>query len=169
MILPEGGGPTFKPLWKGIFMTAISADRSLASSTHEAPAEAAQRAAFSRKAIWTGRVLTGLAAAFLAFDATLKLSMVPEAVAGTAELGWPASVIPGLGVLQLILLAVYLVPRTAVLGAVLWTGYLGGAIATHLRIGHPWLSHTLFPIYVAVLIWGGLWLRDRRVRALLAR
>jgi hypothetical protein len=125
--------------------------------------------AISRRALWTGRVLTGLAAAFLAFDGTFKLFMSAEALKGTAELGWPPSVIPGLGVLQLILLALYLLPRTAVLGAVLWTGYLGGAIATHLRIGNPWLSHTLFPIYVAVLVWGGLWLRDRRVRALLSR
>jgi hypothetical protein len=148
---------------------SISADRNLTTSRDGSLAPATERAAFSRTAIWTGRVLTGLAAAFLAFDATLKLVMVPEAVAGTADLGWPTNVIQGLGVLQLTLLALYLVPRTAVLGAVLWTGYLGGAIATHLRIGHPWLSHTLFPIYVAVLIWGGLWLRDRRVRALLSR
>jgi DoxX-like protein len=154
-------------------MTAIfaplSADQNRSTISVASPAAATDNAAFSRKSIWTGRVLTGLAAAFLAFDATLKLVMVPEAVAGTAELGWPTNVIQGLGVLQLVLLALYLVPRTAVLGAVLWTGYLGGAIATHLRVGHPWLSHTLFPIYVAVLIWGGLALRDRRARGLLSR
>jgi hypothetical protein len=148
---------------------SIAADPELSSATGSARSDISPSAAFSRKAIWTGRVLTGLAAAFLAFDGTFKLFMSPEAIKGTMELGWPPSVIPGLGVLQLILLALYLVPRTAVLGAVLWTGYLGGAIATHLRIGNPWLSHTLFPIYVAVLIWGGLWLRDRRVRAMLAR
>jgi hypothetical protein len=65
-------------------------------------------------------------------------------------------------------LALYLVPRTAIVGAVLWTGYLGGAIATHLRVNDPLLTHTLFPTYVAALLWGGLWLRDRRVRALTA-
>jgi hypothetical protein len=62
----------------------------------------------------------------------------------------------------------YLIPRTAVLGAILWTGYLGGAIAIHLRVGNPLFSHTLFPIYVAAFLWAGLWLRDRRVRALTA-
>jgi hypothetical protein len=69
--------------------------------------------------------------------------------------------------LQLACLVLYLVPRTSVLGAVLWTGYLGGAVATHVRVGNPLLSHTLFPIYVAALLWGGLWLRDQRVRSVL--
>jgi DoxX-like protein len=154
-------------------MNAISASISAAgrapSSEGGAQLASTPVLSISRKALWTGRVLTGLAAAFLAFDGTFKLFMSADAVKGTAELGWPPSVIPGLGVLQLILLVLYLVPRTAVLGAVLWTGYLGGAIATHLRVGNPWLSHTLFPVYVAVLVWGGLWLRDRRVRALLSR
>lgn len=121
----------------------------------------------SRAARWAGRVMSGLGCLFLAFDAAMKLLQVPEAVQGTVELGYPARVLPGLGVVQLVCLALYLWPRTAVLGAVLWTGYLGGAIATHLRLEHPWLSHTLFPIWVAVLLWGGLWLRDRRVRAML--
>lgn len=125
--------------------------------------------AYSKKAIWTGRVLTGLAALFLAFDGTYKLVASAEAAAATAELGWRLETLRGLGVLQLVCLALYLVPRTAPIGALLWTGYLGGAIATHLRIGNPWATHTLFPIYVAVFIWGGLWLRDRRVRALFAR
>jgi hypothetical protein len=116
---------------------------------------------------WTGRALTGVAALFLAFDATIKLTVAPEAVAGTVELGWAAHHLPILGVIQLVCLALYLAPRTAVLGAVLWTGYLGGAIATHLRVGNPLLSHTLFPVYVAALVWGGLYLRDARVRALL--
>ena len=69
--------------------------------------------------------------------------------------------------MQLACLILYLVPRTAPLGAVLWTGYLGGAIATHVRVGNPLFSHTLFPIYVAAMLWGGLWLRDARVRRLL--
>jgi hypothetical protein len=152
-------------------MTTLTAhiDSPSTSAPSGTPASAAPTACPSRKAIWTGRVLTGLASLFLLFDGGFKLVMSPEAVAGTAELGWPVDVVRGLGVLQLVLLLTYLVPRTAVLGAVLWTGYLGGAIATHLRVGNPLFSHTLFPIYVAVLIWGGLWLRDRRVRALLAR
>ena len=110
--------------------------------------------------------MSGLAALFLLFDAGMKVLSVPAALAGTTELGYPVSVVFGLGVVQLICLAAYLVPRTAVLGAVLWTGYLGGAIATHVRVGNPLFSHVLFPLYVALFVWGGLWLRDTRVRAL---
>jgi hypothetical protein len=95
----------------------------------------------------------------------MKVLEVPMAVEGTTSLGYPASVIFGLGVVQLLCLALYLIPRTALLGAVLWTGYLGGAIATHVRIGNPLFSHVLFPIYIAAFLWVGLWLRDLRVRA----
>jgi hypothetical protein len=94
------------------------------------------------------------------------LRLLP-AVEATTQLGYPQSVIVPLGLVQLACLIVYLIPRTSVLGAVLWTGYLGGAVATHVRVGSPLFSHTLFPIYIAVLLWGRLWLRDRRVRALL--
>ncbi len=121
----------------------------------------------SRKAVWTGRVLSGLAVLFLLFDAGVKVLEHPMAVQGTAELGYPQAVIFGLGTLQLVCLAVYLVPRTAALGAVLWTGYFGGAVATHVRIGHPLFSHVLFPVYVAALLWAGLWLRDERLRSVL--
>lgn len=121
----------------------------------------------SRKQIWTGRILSGIAVLFLLFDAIGKL-MLPDAVLkGTAELGWPTDVIFTLGVIQVICLIAYLIPRTAFLGAILWTGYLGGAIATHVRIDNPLFSHILFPVYVAALLWGGLWLRDRRLRTLL--
>ena len=121
----------------------------------------------SQRASRAGMAMMILALLFLAFDAALKLFVAPEAVAGTAELGWPTDVLRGLGVLELALLILYLIPRTSVFGAVLWTGYLGGAVATHVRIGNPWPSHILFPVYIALLLWGGLWLRDRRVRALL--
>ena len=114
---------------------------------------------------WTGRVLSGIAVLFLVFDATFKLFATPEALAGTTDLGWTPQHLPTLAAIQFACLALYLVPRTAPLGAVLWTGYLGGAIATHLRIDNPLLTHTLFPIYVAALLWGGLYLRDARVRA----
>jgi hypothetical protein len=120
------------------------------------------------KAVWAGRVLSGLAVAFLAMDAAMKLFTVPQAVEGTASLGYPVSVLFGLGVVQAVCLIVYLIPRTAILGAVLWTGYLGGAIATHVRVQNPLFTHILFPIYVAALLWLGLWLRDRRTRALLS-
>jgi hypothetical protein len=124
-------------------------------------------ATISSRARLAGRILSGLAVFFLAFDAGLKLLAAPEAIQGTTELGYSAAVIVPLGVVQLVCLAVYLWPRTSVLGAVLWTGYLGGAVATHVRVGSPLLSHVLFPTYLALLLWGGLWLRDRRLRALL--
>jgi hypothetical protein len=121
----------------------------------------------NNKALWTGRILSGIAVLFLLFDAIGKLMKPAAVVEGTTQLGWPVSVIVPLGIIQVICLIAYLVPRTSVLGAILWTGYLGGAVATHVRIGNPLFSHILFPIYVALLLWGGLWLRDRRVRALL--
>ncbi len=122
----------------------------------------------SKKARLAGRVLSGLGVLFLAFDASMKLLMVAPAVEGTLELGWPAHTVFGIGMLQVLCLIVYLIPRSAVLGAVLWTGYLGGAVATHVRIENPLFSHVLFPVYIAALLWGGLWLRDLRVRGLLA-
>jgi DoxX-like family len=118
-------------------------------------------------AVWTGRVLSGIGVLFLIFDATLKLLQVPEAAEGSAALGWKPETVFWLGVVQVVCLAIYLLPRTAVLGAVLWTGYLGGAIATHVRIGNPLFSHVLFPTYVAAFLWLGLWLRDARLRAVL--
>jgi hypothetical protein len=121
----------------------------------------------SNKAQWTGRILSGIAVLFLLFDALGKVMRPEPVVKGTAELGWPVDVILTLGVIQLVCLVVYLIPRTAFLGAILWTGYLGGAIATHVRVDNPLFSHILFPVYVAALLWGGLWLRDRRLRALL--
>lgn len=116
---------------------------------------------------WAGRILSGISMLFLAFDAIGKLLRLDAVIEGTTSLGYDASVLPWLGALQVICLVAYLVPRTAVLGAVLWTGYLGGAIATHVRLGNPLFSHILFPIYVAALLWGGLYLRDRRVRILI--
>ena len=134
------------------------------ASVPVAPASAAAPAAPIR---WIGRALTGVAVLFLTFDMGIKLVGAKEAVEGTVQLGWAPHHLPILAVIELACLVLYLVPRTAPLGAVLWTGYLGGAIATHLRIDNPLFSHTLFPIYVAVLVWGGLYLRDARVRALL--
>jgi len=119
------------------------------------------------RTLWAGRIITGLAVLFLIFDMAMKFLALPQAVQGTAELGWPAHHLLTLGLIQLVCLVIYLIPRTAPLGAVLWTGYLGGAIATHLRIDNPLFSHILFPIYIAALVWGGLYLRDPRVRALL--
>jgi hypothetical protein len=120
-----------------------------------------------RTRFWTGRALSGLAVLFLTLDAAMKLLRVPAAVEGTAQLGYSADVVLPLGIIQAGCLALLLLPRTAVLGAILWTGYLGGAVATHVRLDNPLFSHVLAPVYVAMFIWGGLWLRDARLRALL--
>lgn len=120
----------------------------------------------STRALWAGRILGGFAALFLGFDAVGKLLQSPQAVEGTTSLGYPASVLVPLGVVQLLCLGLYLVPRTAILGAILWTGYLGGAIATHVRVGNPLFSHVLFPVYVAAMLWGSLWLRNTTLRSL---
>jgi hypothetical protein len=122
----------------------------------------------SKTALWSGRVMSGLVTAFLTFDAAIKLVRVPEAIKGTTDLGYQPSVLVPLGVVLLACVALYLIPRTAVVGAVFLTGYLGGAIATHVRVGNPLASHVLFPVYVAILVWGGLYLRDRRVRAMIS-
>lgn len=121
----------------------------------------------SRKALWTGRILSGLVAAFMAMDGAVKVLELPVAVEGTVKLGYPPGIIFWIGLIQLAMLALYLVPRTAMLGAVLWTGFLGGAIAIHVRLGNPLFSHVLFPTYVAAFFWTGLWLRDRNLRAVL--
>ena len=131
------------------------------------PTRARIATADSTRTRWAARVLTGIAVLFLTVDAIGKFVAQKEAVEGTLALGWQVHHLPILGAIQLVCLALYLIPRTAPLGAVLWTGYLGGAIATHLRVDNPLFSHVLFPIYVAAFLWGGLYLRDARVRALL--
>jgi hypothetical protein len=135
---------------------------------HESAALASPPSQPSRRAIIAGRIVSGFISVLLTLDVGIKLLRVPEAVSGTQDLGYPASSLLTIGLAGLLCLITYLVPRTAILGAVLWTGYLGGAIATHVRVENPLFSHVLFPIYVAVFIWGGLWLRDARVRALLS-
>src|SRR5574342_1282841 len=119
----------------------------------------------SARKVWVGRALSGLAILFLAVDAAGKLLELPPVIEGTTRLGYPARAAFVIGVVLLACLVTYVIPRTAVVGAVLLTGYLGGAVASHLRVGDPLLTHTLFPIYFAVLIWGGLHLRDDRLRA----
>jgi hypothetical protein len=111
--------------------------------------------------------MSGLPVLFLLVDGVMKL-LKPEAVVkATIELGYPESVIVGLGIVLSVSTILYSIPRTAVLGAILLTGYLGGAIATQVRVGNPLFTHILFPVYLAVLLWGGLFLRDERVRALI--
>lgn len=120
-------------------------------------------------ALITGRVLTGLVTAFLVFDGAIKLVPIQPVIDTMAALGWPSDIATarGLGILLLGLTALYVFPRTSVIGAVLLTGYLGGAVATHVRIGSPLFTHCLFGVYVGALMWTGLYLRNAKLRALL--
>ena len=117
-----------------------------------------------------GYILSGLVTLFLLFDAGLKLASPQTAIKYSPPgLGWPLDVptMTMLGLLLLIPTILYIWPRTAMLGAILITGYLGGAIGTHVRVGSPLFSHSLFGVYLGLMLWGGLWLRDPRVRALI--
>jgi hypothetical protein len=120
----------------------------------------------SRTALWTGRVLSGIAVLFLIFDGAIKLVPIQPVTDSLRELGYPASdsFARFLGVVTVICTALHAWPRTAVLGAVLLTGLMGGAIASHLRLGDPLFTHTLFGVWLGLLLWAGLWLRDERVR-----
>jgi hypothetical protein len=119
--------------------------------------------------LWTGRVLSGLIILFMIFDGVIKLPPLEVVTQTMVPLGWPADVNVArlLGIIGLISTALYALPRTSVLGAILLTGYLGGAIATNMRVGSPLFSHTLFSVYLGIILWGGLYLRDPRVRALI--
>lgn len=118
--------------------------------------------------LWAGRVITAIPVLFLLFDTVIKLINIPAVAQSFQSLGFRRNLALELGILELVLLALYLIPRTSILGAVLWTGYLGGAIATHVRLENPLFTHILFPIYVAALLWLGLWLRDARTRTLVS-
>ncbi len=120
----------------------------------------------ARSARWTGRVVSALVAAFLFFDAGIKVMMLEPAVEGSVQLGYPGGTVFGIGLALIVSTALYAVPRTAFMGAILLTGYLGGAVATQVRVEDPWF---LFPPFVGVLAWGGLYLCDERVRALVSR
>jgi hypothetical protein len=122
----------------------------------------------SKKRIRAGEVLSGIAILFLLFDSIIKVMVIAPVAESFGQLGYPVSLARGIGLLQLVCIAIYVVPRTSILGAILLTGYLGGAVATHVRVGSPLLTHVLFPVYLAALLWGGLFLRDDRVRALIA-
>jgi uncharacterized membrane protein YphA (DoxX/SURF4 family) len=117
---------------------------------------------------WIGRVMSGLVIAFMLMASAAPKFFMPQ-LAGESmqQLGWNAKHLLLIAVIELVATVLYAIPRTAALGAVLLTGLLGGAVATHLRIDNPLLSHTLFPLYVGFLMWGGLWLRNPQVRALL--
>ena len=116
---------------------------------------------------WPGRILSGLSILFLLMDSAMKLVKTQAAIEGTVQLGYREGVLVPLGIVLLGCVILYAIPRTAVLGAILLTGYLGGAVATHVRVGDPLFTHVLFPVYVGLMIWGGLYLRDVRVRSLI--
>ena len=120
----------------------------------------------SKGMLWTGRILTAVLALLLALDGVMKLFKPAPVVEGTVQLGYPESVIVPLGIVLLVCTVLYVIPRTAVLGAILLTGYLGGATATHVRMGGP-LFNIVFPSIIGILIWGGIYARDERLRALI--
>ena len=122
-----------------------------------------------RAAVRGGWALSGLAILFFLMDGGMKLAYLPVVAETSAQLGWPADrgTVTLLATLLLGSALLYAIPRTAMLGAILLTGYLGGAVATHARVGSPLFSHVLFGVYLGMIVWGGLWLRDPRIRALL--
>jgi hypothetical protein len=121
----------------------------------------------SKKMLWTGRIVSWVIAALLLLDAVMKVLQVPQVMEGTVKVGYPAGTVRPIGIILLLCLICYVIPRTSVLGAILLTGYLGGAVATNVRISTPLFSYTLIPMYVGVLVWGGLFLQDEGVRALI--
>jgi hypothetical protein len=126
----------------------------------------AQRSSNSTKSVWVGRIVSALPILFLLLDGGMKLFKPPVVVDATVRLGYSESVIIGLGILLIACTVLYAIPATSVVGAILLTGYLGGAVATHVRVGDP-LFPVLFPVIMGILIWGGLLLRDDRLRALI--
>lgn len=128
-----------------------------------------ETAPVSNAALWTGRIMSALVILFLLFDGVIKLIPLQVVLDTMAELGYPGTsgIARLLGIITLACALLYAWPRTSVLGAILMTGLLGGAIATHLRIGSPIITHLLFGLYLGLLAWGGLWLRDPRLKALM--
>jgi hypothetical protein len=126
--------------------------------------QSAQNKSVSKAALWTGRVLCALVILFLLFDSSLKIARARAAVEGTVKLGYSDSVIVPIGIILLICTILYAIPRTSVLGAILVTGYLGGAVATNVRAGLPIAGYILAPVYVGILAWLGLYLRNSQIR-----
>ncbi len=119
-----------------------------------------------KKRLWAGRVMSGLAVVFLLMDGVMKVFKPAVVIDACAKLGYPESEIVGIGILLLVCTIVYVIPRTSVFGAIMLTGFLGGAVASNVRIGEPLFSHILFPTYIAALLWVGLYVREPRLRAL---
>lgn len=126
-----------------------------------------QTASGSGARLWVGRIMSAIVILLLIFDSVIHLLVIAPVVESFNELGLPVDLAVGLGIIVLICLTLYVIPRTSILGAILLTGYLGGAVATQMRVHAPLFSTALFPIYVGVLVWGGLYLRDHALRALI--
>jgi DoxX-like family len=126
-----------------------------------------ETAPVSKGSLWTGRIMSILSILFFLMDAVMKLLKPTFVVDATVKLGYQEGVIQGLGTALLICTILYAIPGTSVLGAILLTGYLGGAVASNVRVGNPLFSNVLFPVYFAFVLWGGLYLRDKRLRALI--
>jgi hypothetical protein len=120
----------------------------------------------SKGRLWTARIMGGLVIALMLMDSIFKFIPNDQVTKGSLELGFQAHHIPVMGTLGLLSILLFIIPRTQILGAVLLTGYFGGVIATHLRLDNPLFSHILFPVYLAVLAWGSLWLKNERLRKL---
>ncbi|HKQ91396.1 MAG TPA: DoxX family protein [Blastocatellia bacterium] len=145
-------------LWGGLFLRDQRLSKHLQTGIHSD--------SVSKKALWAGIIIGALPTLMLLFSGVLKLAKPAGVVTEFSRLGYPENVILGIGILEIACTVVYIIPRVSVLGAILLTGYLGGAVATHVRIGDP-LSNVLGPVIFGVLLWGGLYLRDQRLRALL--
>jgi hypothetical protein len=120
----------------------------------------------SKPKLWTSYVMSGLVILFMLFDSIMKFVKPTEVIEGTLALGYTEQHLPIIGTLGLISTLLYVFPRTSILGAILLTGYFGGAVATHLRLNNPLFTHILFTVYFGILIWGGLWLRNTKLREL---
>lgn len=141
------------------------------SQTYERQAAANNTAATSRPisktSLWAGRIISGLVVAFLVFDGVTKVLKVAPVMEASARIGFPANLIVVTGAILLVCTAIYVLPRTSILGAILLTGYLGGAVVTNLRAGSPLFSETLFPIYFGIFVWAGIYLRDASLRTMI--
>jgi len=122
--------------------------------------------ATSIKRLWAGRIVTGLAALFMLVDGIMKIVKPAAVLDANAKLGYPVATLSGIGLALITCTVIYVIPRTSIFGAILLTGYLGGAVASQVRAGSSWFE-LVFPILFAVLVWGGLWLRDHRLRSIL--
>jgi hypothetical protein len=132
-------------------------------------ADTAETAPVSIPARWVGRILSALVIVFLMFDGAIKLVPWPVVTETMDRMGYGSSdaLMRGLGAITIVCTVLYAIPPTSILGAILLTGYLGGAIASHVRIGSPLFTHTLFGLYLGLMVWGGLWLRDRNLQTLI--